>query len=239
MARVCIFCGAAADSHEDVWPCWLTSRFVAPGTMETERGPDLQMKTWRVNRPEIAIRCVCARCNNGWMSQLQGSAKPLIEGLWDGAACTLDVDACRSLSSWAIMTSMVLQTLGEQENWLYSELDRTLMWKNRRIPSFTGIWIAQCIGHTETYSRSQSLWTGGSRNAERQARGNATTMAFGTLAVQVLKVVPPPDVIPGREISIAQGRGYWEVCVSKIIEAKSAVPERDRSGDQENSPRRA
>ncbi len=29
------------------------------------------------------------------------------------------------------------------------------------------------------------------------------------------------------------------VCVGKIIKAKSAVPERDRSGNQENSPRRA
>jgi TIR domain len=29
------------------------------------------------------------------------------------------------------------------------------------------------------------------------------------------------------------------VCVGKIIEAKSAVPERDRSVNQENSPRRA
>jgi hypothetical protein len=29
------------------------------------------------------------------------------------------------------------------------------------------------------------------------------------------------------------------VCVGKIIEVKSAVPERDRSVNQENSPRRA
>ena len=36
MARMCIFCGAAANSREDVWPCWLTSRFIAPGTMGCE-----------------------------------------------------------------------------------------------------------------------------------------------------------------------------------------------------------
>ena len=37
--------------------------------------------------------------------------------------------------------------------------------------------------------------------------GNAITMAFGTLAIQVLKVVPPGEATPGREISIAQGAG--------------------------------
>jgi hypothetical protein len=144
------------------------------------------------------------------MHQLQERGKPLIERLWSDNACTLDLEGCLSLSLWAVMTSMVLQTLGDEENWLYSDLDRTLMWKNQKMPPFTGIWIAQCVGHTETYTQSQSLWTGQSRDAERQARGNAITMAFGTLAIQVLKVVPPGEATPGREISIAQGRGYWE-----------------------------
>jgi hypothetical protein len=42
---------------------------------------------------------------------------------------------------------------------------------------------------------------------------------------------------PKVKLGFAGRKG--QVCVSKIIEAKSAVPERDRSGDQENSPRRA
>jgi hypothetical protein len=45
MARECIFCGGPANSREDVWPWWLTSRFVAPGTMEQERGPQLRITT--------------------------------------------------------------------------------------------------------------------------------------------------------------------------------------------------
>jgi hypothetical protein len=48
--------------------------------------------------------------------------------------------------------------------------------------------------------------------------------------------IQPQDVILEPDSGIELGR---TVCVSKIIEAKSAVPERDRSGDQENSPRRA
>ena len=106
---------------EDVWPMRLTSRFIVPGTMEAERGPDLQMTAYRTDRPKIAIRCVCARCNNGWINQLQERGKPLIERLWSDNACTLDLKECLSLSLWAVMTSMVLQTLGDEENWLYSD----------------------------------------------------------------------------------------------------------------------
>ncbi len=178
MARTCIFCGAPANSREDVWPCWLTSRFTAPGTMEAERGPELQMTTWQVDRPELVVKRVCRQCNNGWMSQLQGRGKPVIERLWNQDAVTLDLEDCQALSLWAVMTSMVLQTLGDEENWLYSDYERTLMWNSQRMPSFIGIWIANCIGHTETYSQSRSMWSGPSRDAQRQARGNAITMAF-------------------------------------------------------------
>ncbi len=187
MARACIFCGATANSCEDAWPRWLTNRFIAPGTMEAERGVDLRMNTWRTDRPEIRIRKVCYACNNGWISRIQQRAKPIIERLWDQGTCTLDIEDSHALSLWAVMTSMVLQTLDEPENWLYSDLERALMWKKQPMPSFVGIWIANCVGHTETYSQSRSMWTGPSRGAERQARGNAITMAFGTLAIQVLK----------------------------------------------------
>jgi hypothetical protein len=44
------------------------------------------------------------------MSQQQSSAKPVIERLWDQTEVTLDLHDCKALSSWAVMTSMMLQT---------------------------------------------------------------------------------------------------------------------------------
>ena len=102
---------------------------------------------------------------------------------------TLDLRDCRALSSWAVMTSMMLQTFDEADRWLYTDYDRTLMWHEQRIPSFIGIWIANCIGHTETYSAGRSM-TGTAQDTQRQARGSAVTMAFGNLGIQVLKVNP-------------------------------------------------
>jgi hypothetical protein len=210
MARTCIFCGAPANSREDIWPRWLTSRFIAPGTMEAERRPELQMTTWRVDRPELVVKRVCSQCNNGWMSRLQGRGKHVIDPICDQVAVTLDLEDCQALALWAVMTSLALQTLGEEENWLYSWYKRTSMCNSRRIPSFIGIWIANCIGHTETYSQSRSMWSGPSRESQRQARGNAITMAFGKLAIQVLKVVPDGEIGPLKEITVGQGYGDWE-----------------------------
>ena len=118
MARECIFCGGPANSREEFWPCWMTSRFVAPGTMEQERGPELRMTTWPVNRPELVVRRVCKKCNNGWMGQLQDRGKPVIERLWDEDQVTLDLDDCKALSLWAVMTSMVLQTFDDRDRWI-------------------------------------------------------------------------------------------------------------------------
>src|SRR4051812_200306 len=209
MARECIFCGGPANSREDVWPCWMTSRFVAPGTMEQERGPDSRMTAWRVDRPELVVKRVCRTCNKGWMHQLQSRAKPIIERLWDEDQVTLGLDDRKALSLWAVMTSMVLQTFDDHDKWLYSDYDRTLMWHEQRIPSFIGIWIANCVGHTETYSQGRSM-TGSAQDTQRQGRGSVVTMALGNLAIQVLKVVPDGDAGRLKQITVGQGWGDWE-----------------------------
>jgi hypothetical protein len=209
MARECIFCGERANSREDVWPCWMTRRFVAPGTMEQEHGPDLRMTSRRVDRPELVVKRVCEKCNNGWMSRLQAQGKPIIERLWDQAEVTLDLHDCKSLSQWATMTAMVLQTFDEPDRWVFDLYDRTLMWHEQKIPRFTGIWIANCAGHLETYSAARSM-TGTAQDTQRQARASAVTMAFGNLGIQVLKVVPEGDTRHLKEITVGQGWGDWE-----------------------------
>jgi len=209
MPRECIFCGGSADSREDVWPRWMTLRFVGDGTIEQERGPELRMTTWRVNRPKLVVRRVCTRCNNRWMSQLQNRGKPIIERFWDQDEVVLDLNNCSALSQWAVMTAMVLQTLDEQGGWLFSEYDRTLMWHAQRIPSYVGVWIANCVGHTGTYSQGRSM-TGTAQETQRRARANAVTLAFGKLGIQVLKVVPDGDTRGLDWIAVGQGRGDWE-----------------------------
>ena len=209
MARTCIFCGATANSREDAWPRWLTGRFIAPGAMEAQIGND-HLKTWRTERPEICIRRVCNTCNNGWMSQLENRGKPVITRLLDQAPCSLDVHDCQTLSLWAVKTAMVLESVNGPEQWLYTDLERTLMSKCGLMPPYTNVWIAKCVNFPSTYSISRTLSTATDRDADRQARAAVTTLAFGTLAIQVLKVVPRSTMPPKTSITVDQRPGPWD-----------------------------
>ncbi|MHB1787417.1 MAG: hypothetical protein ACYCS7_15000 [Acidimicrobiales bacterium] len=209
MARKCIFCDGPANSKEDIWPCWMTARFIAPGTMEQELAPDLRMTSRRVDRPKLVVRRVYKKCNNGWMSQLQGRGKPIIERLWDQQEVTLDLHDCKSLALWATMTAMVLQTFDEPGRWLFDEYDRTLMWHEQRIPRFTGIWIANCVGHPEAYSAARSM-AGTAQQTGRPARASAVTMAFANLGIQILKVAPAGNADRIDQLTVGQGWGDWE-----------------------------
>jgi len=209
MARTCIFCGATANSCEDAWPRWLTGRFIAPGSMEAQIGNDV-LKTWRTDRAEIRIRRVCNACNNGWMSRLEDRGKPVITRLLDQVTCTLDVHDCQTLSLWAVKTSMVLESVNGPEHWLYTDLERTLMFKCGLMPPFTDVWIAQCVNFPSTYSISRILSTATRRDAHCQARAAVTTLAFGILAIQVLKVVPLNTMSPETKITVEERPGPWD-----------------------------
>src|SRR5262249_30887030 len=66
----------------------------------------------------------------------------------------------------------------------------------------------------EVYSQSRSMFSGPS--PQTVGRGNAIRMAFGTLAVQVLKLVPSGNIDRLREITVRQGYGDWESIALQI-----------------------
>jgi len=206
MARTCIFCGQTANSVEDAWPLWLTQRFIAPGAMEAQPGIDAPLKTWRVNRPELRLKWVCTTCNNGWMSQLETRAEPVITRLLNCTTCTLDVHDCKTLTLWAVKTAMVLEAINGPERCLYSDLERCLLSHKRdQVPPFTFVWIAKWIDSAGPSSISRIL-----SRATTPDRATVTTLAFGCLAIQVLKVVPRATLDPAMNITMEQREGPWE-----------------------------
>ena len=76
--RTCLFCDQKAKTLEHVWPAWLNESLgvSSPSRVEAWLGPEAERKEW--HDAPIQIRAVCASCNNGWMSRLEGKARPLI-----------------------------------------------------------------------------------------------------------------------------------------------------------------
>lgn len=114
-ARSCIFCLSRRDlTGEHVFPVWLGK---ALGESATRVGKQEFTRDDRVVRsytaPGFSLRSnvVCKQCNNGWMSRLESSVKPVLEpvalGRWP---VTLSGQDCVRLAAWVVKTVTMLET---------------------------------------------------------------------------------------------------------------------------------
>jgi hypothetical protein len=76
--RSCLFCGSACNSREHVIPEWLSKamkiRDFAFQPAHFTEGKGLELRPL-IKCAGFRTRQVCAKCNNGWMSNLEGWAK--------------------------------------------------------------------------------------------------------------------------------------------------------------------
>jgi hypothetical protein len=118
----CVFCGREETlSGEDAWPRWL--RKVVPyghakgyvQRFSREAGTGRLYGATPVRRQKAAtrkVRVVCKRnCNNGWMSDLEGDAQPILTPLIRGETATLDEAEQQLVAFWSIKTAMMLEFL--------------------------------------------------------------------------------------------------------------------------------
>ena len=113
--RRCIFCDSTPVTKEHAWPAWLVRQYRkrplqvsdARGHQRTTRGLD------------HSVRVVCANCNNGWMSDLETSAQPVVGGLVNGYQTALDAAQRAIVAAWAVKTAMVLERSLPREAGVY------------------------------------------------------------------------------------------------------------------------
>ena len=155
----CIFCGGKNLSKEEIFPHWI-NRILPPGQTVVRHDKDQMQKlvgrqmtrqfsgSGKFQRPHglgpKAIKVVCTKCNNGWMSSLQDAAKhpmtPLIHGNWGRLS---DKD-CTALATWATMHSMVRQFADNSRAIGSDELKR--FYGSQRALSNWYIWVARYTG---------------------------------------------------------------------------------------------
>ena len=117
--RRCIFCGEGNLSKEHFWPEWAAS--LLPSYLinqHEERSFTISNKTI-MNPPKIRtksgnawtkkIRVVCETCNNGWMSQLEASAKPLLTPLIAGRPCIISESTAQIIAKWITLKVLVAE----------------------------------------------------------------------------------------------------------------------------------
>jgi hypothetical protein len=121
LPRRCVFCGHNQTTKEHVWGDWLTKHF--PPLDDTERVfTQIDLGAMSEDEPENTsiqrpghilthnLKVVCQRCNNGWMSQLQQHAGPIILSL-SKTPLTSEIAEYdqRKLARWLTMVTMTCE----------------------------------------------------------------------------------------------------------------------------------
>jgi hypothetical protein len=65
-----------------------------------------------VDHPLHMTTAVCRQCNNGWMSQLEDTARPLLYPMIDGGAAPQSDVAARTLARWSAKIAIALENEG-------------------------------------------------------------------------------------------------------------------------------
>src|SRR5688572_19518 len=104
---------------EHVWPGWISrylfgapraNRFTATRFNGPSRTP--AGKPFTADELNHQARLVCAVCNSGWMSALEGHAKPVLQPLLRGRRVTLDKNDLATLRAWIVLRAMILERGG-------------------------------------------------------------------------------------------------------------------------------
>lgn len=158
--RTCIFCGGRPISKEHLYAEWMAD-FLWPGGESTHRVSLMEssdgerdfraLRSGKGSLPQKGdhrskgLRVVCTACNNGWMSQMQSDAKPVLMPYLLGDAFVPNRDQQRRIANWSAMFSIVW----EQADLLTAAIDqrqRTSFMRSRRPPKHWLSWIGRFDG---------------------------------------------------------------------------------------------
>ncbi|MVA34387.1 hypothetical protein [Agrobacterium vitis] len=119
--HICLFCTNHANSGEHIWPQWMHPLIRTKGLNHLNtRGLPIRVVGPVVFSPQINMKMisgapqtrkmkyVCGECNNGWMSQIEEKAKPILIEILNGNPINLNREQMRVVSDWAMLKTIVL-----------------------------------------------------------------------------------------------------------------------------------
>jgi len=140
----CMFCGMPADSREDIIPTWISRQnLLPPGTVEpvvyTSHG--VPLKQWSSQTLAfLKIKAVCQICNNGWMSQIEETAKQYLLPMMQGRGVRLSPEAQIHLAVWACLKVMVWESVAQGA--VTDSQTRQQMWRHQQPPGYAVVALA-------------------------------------------------------------------------------------------------
>jgi hypothetical protein len=214
--RLCLFCDHAANSREDAWPLWLLGRFPVPrGAKASLQRGGTAPKTWTHAGHGHKVRFVCADCNNGWMSDLETQAKPILEPLLAGKKTEVTRLEQHVLSRWSIKMAMVWEAVRADGQPFYTREECAALRSGQGLPTRTGVWMATCLELPGIYCEASHL-TESPMRLPSEASMYVSTFAFGNFAIQVATGRAPAHIQADVKMSVSEHSGAWAETALRI-----------------------
>jgi hypothetical protein len=212
--RACVFCGGTPATKEHIFPFWLREAVGGGGNAThlrldgREHGPEIGdplAYDHKREAPEadVAVRTVCAPCNNGWMNDLDHEVEPLIVPLIRNRPSHISDEDRVLLARWSTKIGMLLEHTRARSDLTrrrsltppraYEEFRRTLL-----PPPETTIWMFRVhppfIGTVyRTAPASVVVDDADAARALGAPNGTLTTFAMGMLGFQLMHVPITPQ----------------------------------------------
>ncbi len=146
--RACIFCGGKPINEEHSWGKWLRAYYPRqdkPGykklrVIEHRDRSDFKISKRAGEAQRLKVKCVCYRCNSGWMGSIQDATKLIMLPLVLGRPGILTPEKQLQIATWATMATIT----SEYDDLLTVTIppsDRKYFYKKKFPPQTFRIWI--------------------------------------------------------------------------------------------------
>lgn len=200
--RDCPFCGAVGVEIdlEHALPDWLRELILkrkdTPEQRLTLHVGGERPRTFLTRNANITVHAPCKEyCNNGWMSKLEGRAKPMLRPFVEAdppIAVPIGEQQCAELAFWLLKTAMVWDFIDPMVPYFTNAQRRAVVEHRIDVPLM--MWIGRYTGaegHFMAMHMPIKLQSGG-----LTMEGFAFTMMAGHLVTQFLTFRQPPSIGP-------------------------------------------
>ena len=217
MAKQCLFCPNEVNSGEHIWSDWIIRDLKFYGSVRMKIG---KAAPYWLDDPEVKVWCVCAKCNNGWMSSLEADNKPVIHAMMHGEQCQLGKKDQAKLARWAVLKAMVVDKVNEDRTAFYSADEKEQVRLGAPLSIGTLAWLGR-LSHKSFHVSGTDIWRSVAE-VPKAIHAAVTTLIMGHLVIQVLTAHIIAQFGNGPR-GLDYNEGEWDVKLLELWPATSFI----------------
>lgn len=211
MARQCLFCTRPVNSKEHIFSNWILKDLKHAETIKATIG---KRPSFYLAKPEIKVGVVCRSCNNGWMSDLETENKPAIQAMINSDPCPLTCTGQESLSRWAVMKAIVIDSINSQRCLFYDSPERERLRTASMIPAGTLIWLGR-LSVKAFHVGGTDVW-GEINKVAKAFHGCVSNILMGHLVIQIFTGHARSELLPDDRLFVNCRPGNWDTSLLNV-----------------------